>query len=202
MSQGSEPPGHLSAEALFRIHGSFVARFLSQLGVPRGELDDVVQEVFLVVHARGGYTPGPAKPTSYLGGIAVLAAHAARRRAATGRARHAELPGEQGSDGLPGDGPAPDARLEADEQALRVRRALATLPEDLRAVLLLVELEGESCGSVAASMGCAVGTIYWRLHTAKKRFRQALAQGDATITADAALAAEALAGRARDGWKT
>jgi RNA polymerase sigma-70 factor (ECF subfamily) len=190
MSQESEPPARMSAEELFRIHGAFVARFLVQLGVPRDELDDVVQEVFLVVHARGGYVAGPAKPTSYLGSIAVRAAHSARRRVHAQRHRA----GQTDADSLPSSQHDPSAGIDAREDAARVRRALASLPEDLRAVLLLVELEGEGCASVAASMGCAVGTIYWRLHTAKKRFRRALeddAAGRATLPA-----------HVRDGWES
>ena len=48
------------------------------------ELDDAVQEVFLVVHRNGGYEQGPATPRSYLASIAVRAASSYRRR---GKAR-------------------------------------------------------------------------------------------------------------------
>jgi RNA polymerase sigma-70 factor, ECF subfamily len=165
-------PHFLSSEQLFRSHAAFVARFLLQLGVRSADLDDVVQEVFLVVHARGGYTPGRAKVTSYLGSIAVHAAQSYRRKQARRHQREAGTSLDELPAGLPN---VHDA-LEANEQNARIRAALATLPEELRAVLLLVELEDESCGSVAAAMGCAVGTIYWRVHTARKRLAKALAQ--------------------------
>jgi RNA polymerase sigma-70 factor (ECF subfamily) len=162
----------MSSEQLFRAHAAFVARFLLQLGVRSADLDDVVQEVFLVVHARGGYTPGPAKVTSYLGSIAVHAAQSYRRKQARQRQREAGA----SLDELPTALPSVHQALEANEESARIRAALATLPEELRAVLVLVELENESCGSVAAAMGCSVGTIYWRAHTARKRFAKALAQ--------------------------
>lgn len=166
----SVPQASLSSEQLFRAHGGFVARFLLQLGVKPMDLDDIVQEVFLVVHARGGYTPGRAKVTSYLGSIAVHAAQSYRRKQAQRRTRESA----ESMDELPTLVPNVHDVMEAGEQSARIRAALATLPEELRAVLLLVELENESCGSVAAAMGCSVGTIYWRAHTARKRFAQAL----------------------------
>jgi RNA polymerase sigma-70 factor (ECF subfamily) len=162
----------LSSEHLFRSYAAFVARFLVQLGVHPTDLDDVVQEVFLVVHARGGYTPGPAKVTSYLGSIAVHAAQSYRRKQTRRRNRAADHP----LDELPSALPSGHDSMELNEEGARVRAALASLPDDLRAVLLLVELEGESCGSVAAAMGCSVGTIYWRAHTARKRMAKALTQ--------------------------
>lgn len=162
----------LSSEQLFRSYATFVARFLVQLGVHPVDLDDVVQEVFLVVHARGGYTPGPAKVTSYLGSIAVHAAQSYRRKQALRRTRTAD----DALDQLPSASPSGHESMELSEESARVRAALAALPEDLRAVLLLVELEGESCASVAAAMGCSVGTIYWRAHTARKRLANALTQ--------------------------
>jgi RNA polymerase sigma-70 factor (ECF subfamily) len=175
-------PRALSSEELFRAHAAFVARFLLQLGVVAIDLDDVVQEVFLVVHARGGYTPGRAKVTSYLGSIAVHAAQSYRRKQMRKRTRECN----DALDALPSGVPSVHDAMEASEQSARIRAALATLPEDLRAVLLLVELENESCGSVAAAMNCSVGTIYWRAHTARKRLALALtklseAENDAII---------------------
>jgi RNA polymerase sigma-70 factor (ECF subfamily) len=188
MTRDSESPARLSADELFRVHAPFVARFLVQLGVSREDLDDVLQEVFLVVHARGGYVAGPAKPTSYLGSIAVRAAHAHRRRATAQRARD----GGDDTDALATSAPDADERIASDQQSVHIQRALAQLPDDLRAVLLLVELEGESCTSVAASMQCPVGTIYWRLHNAKKQFRRALACEEAR--------AQVPTGHVRNGW--
>ncbi len=170
MSSEPEPPACLSAEQLFRRHAPFVARFLAHLGVAPRDLEDIVQEVFLVVHARGGYVAGPAKPTSYLGSIALRAAQTHRRRR---DAEHKRI-GTQSADELPATAPGAVEQLEAHEDVRRIRAALATLPEPLRIPLLLVELEGESCVSVAAGMNTPLGTVYWRLHTARKLFRRAL----------------------------
>lgn len=159
----------LDAAALFQRHGEFVARFLLRLGVAPGDLDDVVQEVFLVVHARGGYTPGPAKPTSYLGAIATRAASSYRRTRGSALQRMSALPEELG-----GAQPDPVQILQSNEAARALASALAALDPALSSVLVLVDQEGMSCLEVAAGSGTPVGTVYWRLHKARKVLRSAL----------------------------
>lgn len=171
----SRPPATLDAEALFLQYGGFVASFLARLGVAPGDLDDVVQEVFLLVHAGGGYVQGPAKPSSYLGAIAVRAAASYRRRRATSLARHAEVVPEQL--GTPELDPMNAYLLS--ESARTIYAALAKLEPDMCATLLLVDHEGDSPSSVAASMGVAVATVYWRLHKARKTLRKLLAGSEA-----------------------
>ena len=74
---------HLDSETLFRRHGAFVARLLHRLGLELPELEDVLQEIFLVVHRKGGYRAGPAKPTTYLAAVAVKAAATHRSKGRT-----------------------------------------------------------------------------------------------------------------------
>jgi RNA polymerase sigma-70 factor (ECF subfamily) len=74
---------HLDSAELFRRYAPFVANFLARMGVFRSDIDDLVQEVFLVAHRCGGYTPGPAKPTTYLASIAFRAATTHRRKRQT-----------------------------------------------------------------------------------------------------------------------
>lgn len=165
----SAPTEKLDAAMLFQRHAEFVARFLTRLGVATGDLDDVVQEVFLVVHARGGYVPGPAKPTSYLGAIAARAASSYRRRRGSYLQRSYALPEE-----IDGAQPDPVQILQSNESARALTRALAELDPELSSVLLLVDQEGVSCLELAASSGTPVGTVYWRLHKARKALRSAL----------------------------
>ena len=69
----------IDAAALFNEHGAFVARFLRILGVRADELDDLVQDVFLIVHRKGGFEPRTAKATTYLAQIALHVARDQRR---------------------------------------------------------------------------------------------------------------------------
>jgi len=168
------PPGDLSAAQLFRQHRAFVARFLCRLRVPAEAIEDTVQDVFLVVHQRGGYHPGPAKPTTYLALIASRAASALRRRhrLLPARAANAEL------DELRAQDDDPAAHAERRDDLRRLHDALEHLDPALRDTLLLAELEEQTAPAIAHVMGVPVGTVYWRLHEARKKFQQALAITD------------------------
>ena len=162
------PPEPIGAEALFRAHASFVAGFLGRLGVPASELEDLVQEVFIVAHRRGGYVPGAAKPRSWLGAIALRVAQSERRarRKQERDRKEAAAPLEAWS------GPVVDPAEEFETQRAlaRVQEALNDLPIEHRAAFVLFEIEGESCESIAAVFGVPVGTVYSRLHNARRRF--------------------------------
>lgn len=170
--RGESPPEgeHIGAGELFRAHAAFVASFLVRLGVPAGELDDLVQEVFIVAHRKGGYVRGPAQPRSWLASIALRIAQAGRRARLTRNARESTHPDW---DAVAAGGGDPGVRLEARRSVERVQRALETLPVDHRAALILYELDGESCESIAAVFEVPIGTIYSRLHSARRRFLEA-----------------------------
>jgi RNA polymerase sigma-70 factor (ECF subfamily) len=53
----------------------------------------------------------------------------------------------------------PDAAAEVAERRRRVLTALATLPPDQRAALVLVDMEGYPVSEVAEMLGCAEGTV-------------------------------------------
>ena len=178
----------LDARALFLAHAPFVASFLLRLGAPSSEIDDLVQEVFLVAHRRGGYVPGAAQPRTWLAAIALRVARAARR--ARGRSL-------EGTDELALEAAAgahdPARAVELRQSLVRVQRALGALDLDHRAAFVLYELDGEPCESIAASLGVPIGTIYSRLHHARRRFLDAYrALGD---EADAAMQPRYMEGR-------
>ncbi len=164
------PSGRLGAEQLFQRHATFVARFLTRIGAQRQEIDDLVQEVFLVAHRRGGYEPGPAQPTTWLAEIALRVASGERRK--TGR-RDARL--DLAETDAPADASPPDERAAAKESLRRVERALDELSIEHRGVFVLFELEGQACEEIAAGLGIPVGTVYSRLHKARAEFKRAYA---------------------------
>jgi RNA polymerase sigma-70 factor (ECF subfamily) len=157
----------IGAEVLFRAHAKFVAAFLRHLGTPEPDLDDLVQEVFVVAHRKGGYQPGPAQPRSWLAAISLRVAQAARRLRARRRQSSAE------PDAVCADGRDPAEVLETQRSLSRVQRALAQLSLEHRVAFSLFEFEGESCESIAAMWGVPVGTVYSRLHNARRHFMEA-----------------------------
>jgi RNA polymerase sigma-70 factor (ECF subfamily) len=162
----------IGAGVLFRRHAAFVANFLVRLGVDRSEVDDVVQDVFIVAHRRGGYRPGPARPTTWLADIA-LRVNANRRRGQRRSPVSADMrPVEHAIDPASSPGEALQLRQSLD----RVQSALDAIDEDKRVVFILFELDGESCDSIAAGLGVPIGTVYSRLHGARKQFAKAHAR--------------------------
>ncbi|MGB1014001.1 MAG: RNA polymerase sigma factor [Nannocystaceae bacterium] len=160
---------HLDAAELFRRHATFVASFLVRLGANRNHVDDLVQDVFLVAHRRGGFELGPARPTTWLAQIAlrVFSGHRRRRRRRPEQPDTNRVTAELASSNDPGQQAQTQQALE------RVQQALEQLDENKRAIFILYELQGESCEAIAAGLGIPVGTVYSRLHHARKRFRQA-----------------------------
>lgn len=170
-SNGARPT-HLDGGALFRAHAAFVASFLGRLGVEPPELDDAVQEVFLIAHRRGGFTEGAAQPTTWLAEIALRIASGMRRS----RRRRADALAAAGAS--EDAGATPFEAVVAAESLARVQRALDTLSLEHRAVFILFEIEGESCESIAAGMRIPIGTVYSRLYAARRGFQQAYARAE------------------------
>jgi RNA polymerase sigma-70 factor (ECF subfamily) len=160
----------LDAETLFRRHADFAANFLHRLGAPAPEIDDLVQEVFLVAHRRGGFVQcGAARPTTWLAEIAIRVASVNRRRTR----RSKEDPATAVLSQVHSDDVSAVRVVEANEAMRRVQRALDCLDDEKRAAFILYELEGESCSAIAAGLGIPVGTVYSRLHKARKEFMKA-----------------------------
>lgn len=121
-----------SLDAIFVEHARFVWRCLRYFGLPDSDLDDGLQEVFLVVHQRLASFEGRSSLRTWLYGISwrVAAAHLRRVRHAR-ETSVAELPEPE-----PGGNPADALALRRD-----LLRALDTLDDDQRVVFVLYEIE-------------------------------------------------------------
>jgi RNA polymerase sigma-70 factor (ECF subfamily) len=162
--------GHLDSAELFRRFAPFVANFLARMGVVRSDIEDLVQEVFLIAHRNGGYTPGPAKPTTYLASIAFRAATTHRRKRQTRSfVQHADEIVERAGD----ERQSPERHADQKRQLALLDRALSALDADKRAVFVMAELHGESVVAIAEGLGIPVDTAYSRLRAARRIFREA-----------------------------
>ena len=153
----------IDAETLYRAHAPFVVSFLRHMGTRESDLDDFVQDVFVIAHRKGGYQPGPAAPRTWLASLALRVVLGRRRS----RARRPEAPAIAE---VADDARSPAEVLEARRALERVQAALEQLSLEHRAAFVLHDIEGESCEHIAAIWDVPVGTIYSRLHTARKRF--------------------------------
>ncbi len=71
----------------------------------------------------------------------------------------------------PGNEPAPDAEAERSEMRAALERALMTLPDDWREVVVLSDVQGLDYREIAEVTGLALGTVKSRLSRARSHLR-------------------------------
>lgn len=84
------------------------------------------------------------------------------------------LDGEEGitwAEVLPDDSESIQVRLEREESAKSVRRALKGLKKNLRSALTLCDLQGERYDAIARSLGVSIGTVRSRVFRARQTLR-------------------------------
>lgn len=165
-----DAPDRLDVASLYRAQAPRVARWAAHLGGPGIEVDDIVQEVFLVVRRRlPDFRGETGKITTWLFRVTEKTVQSARRRQRARRWLH----GRSDDDEVPGMGSAgldPDDALERRQKIQSVYTVLDTLPERLRRVLILFEIEGLPTQAIADLVGARLGTVRVRLHRARSRF--------------------------------
>jgi len=75
---------------------------------------------------------------------------------------------------LANSGASPEATVEKEERAARVRQAVLDLPDASRAVLVLREYGGLSYKEIADTLSIPIGTVMSRLNYARNRLRDLL----------------------------
>jgi RNA polymerase sigma-70 factor (ECF subfamily) len=152
-----------SFRAVYEEQSGFVWRVLIHLGVPDAQLDDALQEVFIVVHRRWSAYDRSLPMRAWLRGIARNVAHHLKRAAVREHRRRDALAGESAI-----------APFELAPELAWVRDVLMGLDEPLREVLVLADVEGMTAPEIAATLEINVNTIYSRLRIARERFAQAV----------------------------
>jgi RNA polymerase sigma-70 factor, ECF subfamily len=159
----------LDVGAIYDDHFDFVWCALRRLGVRDYQLEDAVQDVFVVVQRRLADFEQRSTLATWLYGIALRIAKDHRRRQVK---RGIEVPSHD--DALVGTAPDPrQAALQA-EAAQLVQDLLDTLDEDRRVVFILAELEEFTALEIAETLGLGVNSVYSRLRLARRDFQQAL----------------------------
>jgi RNA polymerase sigma-70 factor (ECF subfamily) len=162
-----------STTAVYDSHGQFVWVTLQRLGARPVEIEDLFQEVFVVVHRRLESYDNGGTLSSWLFGICVRVVSAHRRRAYLRRERVTD-PNEVPEP--PTQGISPEEHATRKEARAQLEAILDELDLDKRAVFVMFELEALSCEQIAEAIGVPVGTVYSRLHAARRSFEQALAR--------------------------
>ena len=132
-------------------------------------VDDVLHDVFLVVHRRLDDYDGRSSMRSWLYGVARRVALHHRRSGVRRVRREHQAP-------TPAPQAQPDDFVARREAARWVEAFVATLAPEQRAVFVLCEVEGLPAPEVAAATGVKLNTVYSRLRLARRRFEHAVAQ--------------------------
>lgn len=157
-----------TVERVYDTHADFVWRSLQRLGVRDADLLDVTQDVFVIVQRRLPDFRGDSALSTWLFGICLRLANRYRRRSWFRCER--QLDGSHEAI----DERTPETELHVRQRAALVQRALTHLNPEQRAIFVMFELETFSCDQIADMLGVPTGTVYSRLHHARKRFRKKL----------------------------
>ena len=169
-----------------RIYG-YLSRMLSD----PDEAEDVAQEVFVRAYRSLGKFRGASSFHTWLYRIASnLAIDVARRRKRQDNSVYSlDASVEVGEDeydrDIPDDSGAPDQLTEQREVREIVRQVVDELPEKLRDVVILYELQGESYEDIASILDVPLGTVKSRLFNArgqlKKKLQRMVEAGDLQV---------------------
>ena len=158
----------VAADELVRRHLARVRNLVFQLVLNNDVADDLTQDVFARA-LRGLETfRGQSSVATWLHRIALNVAYQFLRQ--NHRRGTSQLP----LDSIDGSMAAPHARLIELEGNDRVATALGRLTPSLRAAIVLTAMQGLSAIEAAEIEECSVGTMYWRVHEARRRLRDDL----------------------------
>ena len=150
---------------------------LRTMGNPEDAADGL-QDGLIAAYRRAGSFRGEAQVTTWLHRVMVNACldrlRAMRVRRADALPEDLEDRGDRGSI-LTSDPRDPAGEVVAGEQRRRVLEALAALPVEQRAALVLVDMEGYSVAEVAHMLDCAPGTVKSRCSRGRSRLASMLA---------------------------
>jgi RNA polymerase sigma-70 factor (ECF subfamily) len=159
---------------LYEEHMPFVWNGVRRLGVPESAVEDVVQEVFLVVHKKLGDFEGRSSLRTWLFGIAIRVVRRYRR---TQRSRGMSMTDSSDVDSFAdAAGSSPQQSAERGQMIEMLYRLLDELDDDKREVLVLSELEQMTAPEIAEVTGANLNTVYWRLRTARQEFERRVAR--------------------------
>jgi RNA polymerase sigma-70 factor (ECF subfamily) len=174
----------LAFESVYQRYFDFVWRSARRLGVNEGAIEDLVQEVFVLVHRQLPGFEGRSKLRTWLYGVVLRVVREHRRRAFRSNARRVEY-ATRSRHAEPCDNALPDEQLAHAQAARILEEVLEEMPPDRREVFVMAELEQMSVPEIAAILGDKLNTVYSRLRLAREGFERSVARR-----------------RAREAWRT
>lgn len=165
----AEPSRDERLAAMFDAHYDSIWRTLRRLGVDDASADDAAQRVFMVAtkNLADILAGGEGR---YLYGVALRVASEFRRR----NPRRREIFDDGVLLVLTDQAPSPERALEREEARRILDVLLASLSDDHREVLVLVDIEGLTAPEAAEVLAIPLGTATSRLKRARDAFATSL----------------------------
>jgi RNA polymerase sigma-70 factor (ECF subfamily) len=153
---------------LVRTHAQGVMRVVFRMCGDGQIAEDAAQETFIRAWANLASFRADASLRNWLYRIALNAATDMLRK------ERRILPGDADELQLTDPNPGPEGVYERSERTLLVQRAVQSLPDASRAVLVLKEYEGLSYHEIADALDIPIGTVMSRLNYARRLLKEKL----------------------------
>jgi RNA polymerase sigma factor (sigma-70 family) len=150
-------------ELFYRLYYRRLTRFLQQVMRRQHLVEEVVDDTMLVVWRKADGFNHASRVSTWIFAIAYRKALKALKRAH----RHGEIPW----DGEEGYAEGPESELIEREVQHRLRRALAALSAEHRAVVELTYYHGYAYREIAQIVGCPVDTVKTRMFHARRKLK-------------------------------
>lgn len=159
-------------EEVYRLYGQRIFALCLRMTGDATKAEDLVQEILLRVFEQIGKFSGRSKLSTWLYRLAVN--HTLNEIKRDQLRSHASL-GDVPLDVLPeSDLPMPEEAAARAEEREFLDRLLARLAPEMRAVMVLREIEGLAYREIAEVLGIPIGTVMSRLSRARDRLREQL----------------------------
>jgi RNA polymerase sigma-70 factor (ECF subfamily) len=150
---------------VYEAWSDHVARWVRALGGPRSDQDDLVQDVFVIVHRRLPAFDGQNLP----GWLYRITSHQVRDFRRLRWFKNVILRGVPLTNRIASVEPTPLTVLETREKQELLERLLSRLNESQRVTFVLFEIEGYSGEEIARLQQVSLNTVRARIHRARAK---------------------------------
>jgi RNA polymerase sigma-70 factor, ECF subfamily len=172
LASGAEATKRVSFEEIYRAWFRPVTRWLPAMGVPRGDVEDVAQEVFMIARARLASFDGE-HVAAWLYAISLRTASNHRRLAWVRRLFFCD---DDSVRTKPVARETPESLSEQRQLVAIGEQLLADMSDKLRRAFVLFELEGYTGEEIAELEKIPLATVFTRVHNALRQFEQRAAR--------------------------
>jgi RNA polymerase sigma-70 factor (ECF subfamily) len=156
---------------IYDRHHVAVRRFIARATGSVHDADDLVHTTFLTLTKVAASFDPARSCRAWLLGIAARVMR--RHRTAAARLARALFRWQEGRPASP---PHPEPALHAREELLSIQKALRSMSEKNRITIFMADVEGLSCEEISAALDIPIGTVWRRLHDARRKLAATLSE--------------------------